>query len=152
MDNQLPSEQVAIVGTNDLTHHGHSGTGTDLTEAIDMSEFHHMLGLLFLHELANNTTLDVKLVQATTEDGTYKDISGKALTQLTQVGGDEHIQAMINLRAEELDVTNGYRFVKMEMYHEGSGNSYFHGVVMGFHPRWKPATDLNLDSVVEIVN
>jgi len=152
MNNQLPSEQIALIGTTDLDHHGHPNGGVDLTPAIDMQQFEQALALISVGDLATNNTLDAKLIQATTEGGTYKDVTGKAMAQLTEAGDDAHVQVMINLRAIELDINNGYRFLKLETTHVGSGRSDFHGILFGVTPKYLPTNELNNASVVEIVN
>jgi len=59
------------------------------------------------------STLDFKLQQATAAAGTgAKDISGKAITQLTQAGGDGSETCVVELRTEELDVDGGFDYIR----------------------------------------
>jgi hypothetical protein len=56
--------------------------------------------------LGSSATVDAKLQQATDSSGTgVKDISGKAITQFTKVGTDDAKQTLINLKQDDLDVS-----------------------------------------------
>jgi len=62
--------------------------------------------------IAAGGTVDIALTQATDAAGTgAKAIAGKAITQLTQAGGDSGSTIAIELRTEELDVDGGFSFV-----------------------------------------
>jgi len=74
----------------------------------------HQRGVLLVHvgAIAAAGTVDVAMVQATDAAGTgAKAIAGKAITQLTQAGGDSGSTVAIELRSEELDVDGGFSFV-----------------------------------------
>ena len=121
---------------------------TYLTAAIDLGNFESCMAIVLAGTLGSSATIDAKLVQATTSGGTYKDVTGKAITQLTQAGTDSNKQAIINCRSDELDVANGYRYVKLSMT-VGTATSDAGAVLLGFHPRYAPATDATtVDEVV----
>ena len=149
MQNALPSEVAAVVATIDpdaLT------ANTYLSDAIDMSLFDQILAILMAGTLGSSATFAAKLTQATTSGGTYKDITGKAISTLTQASPDgSDKQALINLRAEELDIDNDYRWVKLEIV-IATATSDVGAVVLGFGARYGPASDGDLASVAEIVN
>jgi len=144
--NKLGSEQAAVVGTIDPDVYVAS---TELSDAIDMSKFESIQAIVMTGILGASATVDAKLVQATTAGGTYKDITGKAITQLVKATNDDD-QAIINLRAEDLDVANEYRFVKLSLT-VGTATSDAGAIVMGHNAVVEPASDNDLASVVEIV-
>lgn len=147
MRNSLPSEVAAVVATIDPDAYG---TGEELSDAIDMSKIDQLLAVVMAGELGASATLDAKLTQATTSGGSYKDITGKAITQLVKATDDDK-QALINLRADELDIDNGYRWVKLSMT-IGTATSDVAALLLGFGERYGPASDGDLASVDEIVN
>ena len=79
-----------------------------------VSMANHQRGVLLLHvgNMAAGATVDVQLLQATTAAaGDAKVITGKAITQLTQAGGDAGSNVCIEVRTEEMDVSNGFAFL-----------------------------------------
>lgn len=147
MGNTLPSEVAAVVATIDPDAYG---TGEELSDAIDMSKIDQILAIVMAGTLGASATLDAKLTQATTSGGTYKDITGKAITQLVKATDDDK-QALINCRADELDIDNDYRWVKLSMT-VGTATSDAGALVLGLGERYGPAFDGDLASVDEIVN
>ena len=145
--NALPSEQAAVVATIDPDAYAAS---TVLSDAIDMADFESIMAIIMAGTLVTNATLDAKLTQATTSGGTYKDITGKAITQLTEAGTDSDKQAIINCRREDLDIDNGYRYVKLSLTLATAGGDAG-AAVLGFSPAVQPASDNDLASVDEIV-
>lgn len=145
----LPSEKAAIVATIDpdvLTAAAHS------SDYVDMSEFESLMCVVMAGTLGSSATFDCKLQQATDGSGTgLKDITGKSITQLTQASPDDSDkQAIINLRGEELDVSNGFRYVKAVLT-VATASCDGGAVLIGFGPRNGPASDDDLASVAEIV-
>ena len=83
---------------------------------VNLANHQRAVVLLFTGEMAQGATLDLSLLQATDAAGTgAKAIAGKAITQLTQAGGDANDRVCIELRTEELDVDNGFCFVGATM-------------------------------------
>jgi hypothetical protein len=152
--NSLPSERWAVAATIDPDAYAY---GTFTSDYVDMENFDALLAVLMVGTItAAGGTVTAKLVQATTSGGAgSKDISGKALTEL--VGADDDVQALINLRAEELDVDNDFQFVAIEVLLADSaspdvGTVDLSAVLFGIDGRYLPASDLDLASVDEIVN
>lgn len=145
--NVLPSEAAAVVATIDPDVYVAS---TELSDAVDMSKFESIQAIVMAGTLGASATLDGKLVQATTAGGTYKDITGKAITQLVKATDDDK-QAVINCRAEELDLANNYRWVKLSMT-VGTATSDAGAIIMGHNPHYGPASDSDLASVAEIIS
>lgn len=143
--NIKPSDRVTLIGVIDPD----ANTATDyLSAALDMGNFESCMAIVMVGDLGSSATVDAKLVQATTAAGVYKDVTGKAITQLTQAGTDSNKQAIINCQSEDLDVANGYRYVKLSMT-VGTATSDSAGVLLGLDSRYGPATDATtVDEVV----
>lgn len=146
-NNALGSEQAAIVGVIDPD----ANTAAALTsDYVDMGLFNTAMGIIMAGTLGSSGTLDGKLVQATDSSGTgVKDITGKTITQLTQAGTDADKQAVINVRAEELDVDGGFTHVAIIMT-TAVATSDSAAILLGLNPRFGPASDNDLASVDSI--
>jgi len=146
--NALPSEKVAVLATVDpdvLTAAAHT------SDYVSMADFESIMAIVMAGTLGSSATMDAKLVQATDASGTdSKDITGKAITQLTEAGTDSDKQAIINCRAEELDLDNGFTHVALTIT-VATASSDGGGVILGLNPRYAPASDSDLASVDEIV-
>lgn len=146
--NLLPSQQAAVVGVIDPDAYA---AGTVTTGWISMATFEAIQAIVMAGDLGASATLDAKLEQATDGSGTgAKDITGKAITQLTQAGTDSNKQAVINLFAAELDVANSFTHARLSMT-VAVATSDAGAIVMGHLPHYGPASDNDLASVDEIV-
>lgn len=109
--NQRISDQVVLAATIDPDAYG---TGAQNSDWVAMSTFEAILATVYAGTLGASATLDAKLQQATDGSGTgAKDITGKAITQLTKAGSDDDKQAIIECRSEELDVANSFTHVRL---------------------------------------
>lgn len=141
------SEKIAILATLDPAS---VAASTVVSTYVPMANVHQLTALLQTGVLGTAATIDAKLVQATAAAGTgSKDITGKAITQIVKATGDNK-QAMIEVRAEELDVANGFAFVALSVT-VGTAASIFGAHVIGASPRFSPASALNQAGVVQIV-
>lgn len=144
----LPSELCALVGSIDPDA---NAAGALSTAWVAAKNFESFMAVVMAGTLGTSATLDFKLQQATDGSGTgAKDISGKAITQLTEAGSDDDKQAIINLRTEELDVTNGFDFVRATMT-TAVATSDSAALLFGVNPVYGPASDNDESSVDEIV-
>lgn len=147
--NLLPSQHAAVVGAIDPDAYSAS---TVTTGWINMEDFDAILAVVMAGTLGSSATVDAKLEQATDSSGTgAKDVTGKAITQLTQAGTDSDKQALINCRADELDVNNGFTHVRLSMT-IGTAACDAGGLVLGFYPKYGPASDNDAATVDEIVS
>lgn len=143
--NAKASEQVAVLGTIDPVS---QGAGTVTTGWISAATFERFLALINTGVLGAGATLDAKIQQATDSGGTgVKDVTGKALTQIVKATGDGK-QALINLRAEELDIANGFAFFRLSMT-VATAASLVGATVLGFVPKNAPASASNQAAVVQ---
>ena len=160
MENTLPSEVVAVLATIDPDAYAHGAQNSDW---VDMGLFDQLMAILLVGDFPDTTsTINFKLQQATTSGGAgVKDITDKAITQIAS--GSPAVsdkQGVINLRADELDVDNAFRFVRAVATGADSDspadspvNTIDYGAVLiGFGARYGPAYDGDLASVAEIVN
>lgn len=144
----LASENVAVVGNVDPDAYAAS---TVTTGYIAAKDFHSFLAIVQAGTLGASATLDAKLEQAQDSSGTgVKDLTGKAITQLTQAGSDSDKQALINLIQEELDVEGAFTHFRLSMT-VAVAASDAGGVVLGIAPRFGPASDNDATTVDEIV-
>lgn len=146
--NVKPSDRVAVVGNIDPDAYAAS---TVTTGWIDMAKFGAIMAIVQAGTLGSSATLDAKLQQATSAAGAgAKDITGKAITQLTQAGTDSDKQAVINLFADELDINNGFTHVQLSMT-IGTAASDAGAIVLGLDPRKDVASANDATTVDEIV-
>jgi len=142
------ADNAAVLATIDPDAYGAS---TVVSDYVDASEFHQILPCLMAGSLGSPAPPDATLVQATSAAGAnVKDITGAAITQLTQAGTDSDKQALISLNVDALDVANGFQFVALSMT-IGTASSDAGGLIIGLAPRVGPASDNDLASVDEIV-
>lgn len=150
LNNLLPSQRAAVVGVVDPDA---NTVGTKTTVFADASAFDSMLAIIKTGVLGAAATIDAKLEQAQDVSGTgVKDIDpAKAITQLVKASNDDD-QALINIRADELDVDNGFTHVRLSLT-IGTATSDCDATLLGFDPRYAPADadGKDLASVVEIV-
>ena len=100
------SEGLALVDTVAAS----SSSTTKNGAWIPVANFLRFLAVVGVGTLGSSATLDAKIQQATDSSGTgAKDISGKAITQLTAANQ----QAEINLMAEELDIANNFNYIRL---------------------------------------
>lgn len=148
MKNLLPSQRVAVAGVIDPDANTAAAYTSDYA---DMSQFESVMAIILAGTMASTSTVDAKLVQATDSSGTgVKDITGKAITQLTEAGTDSDKQAIINAYADDLDVANGFTHVAIVMT-VATAASDSSAVLLGCDPKYGPASDYDLASVDEIV-
>ncbi len=142
------SEKVQVVGSIDPDA---NAAGTLTTGFVSMAQFEELLAVIQAGDLGTSATLDAKLEQAQDASGTgVKAITGKAITQMTQAGTDKsNKQALINMRAEELDRTNGFTHVRLSMT-VGTATSDSSGVLLGMSSRYSPGAQAA--SVIETID
>lgn len=141
------AERTAVAATIDPIS---QGAGTVTTGWVSMGNFNSVCALLGVGVMSAGSTVDAKLQQATDSSGTgAKDITGKAITQLLAAGGNNR-QALIEVRDTELDVNNGFAFVRLSVT-VGTAASLIHGVVFGTNPIFVPGSGFNQAGVAQIV-
>ena len=146
--NAKGSELFAVLATIDPAS---LAVGTVTTSWISVSNFHALVASIETGALGTSATLDAKLQQALDSSGTSaKDITGKAITQLTQAGGGSAKQVLINVKPEELDTVNGFGFVRLSIT-VGVAASLAGAQVLGVNPRYATADAFNQAAVAQII-
>lgn len=134
--NIAPSDRVALAGVIDPDNYA---PGAYTTGWVPMADFAAVLAVLKVGDMAAGATVDAKLEQARDDAGTgSKDVTGKAITQLTQAGGDGNEQVLINCRADELDINGNYTHVRLSVT-VGTAAVDLDGEVLGLDARYQPA-------------
>ena len=145
--NAKSSELLTILATLDPSS---QATGTATTGWISAANHHGLLAILQTGVLGTGATVDAKLQQAQDATGTgAKDISGKAITQIVKASGDNK-QALMNVRAEDLDTVNGFGFVRLSVT-VGVAASQTAAQLLGINGRELPASTVNQSAVVQII-
>jgi hypothetical protein len=113
--------------------------GTVTTGWVDASKCEEILAVISTGALGANGTVDAKMQQATSAAGAgAKDIANKAIAQLTQAGSDKsNKQVLIDLQAQELDVQNGFQFVRLSVT-TATAASQLSAVLLGSMSRFGP--------------
>lgn len=146
--NAKGSEQLALLATLDPVS---QGAGTVTTGWVNAGKFSALLALLGTGVMGASGTIDAKLQQATTSGGAgAKDITGKAITQVVKASGDNK-QVMINLRSQELDVANGFGYVRLSVT-VGTAASLISASIWGVNPRFADASADNQAAVVQVIS
>ena len=146
--NAKGSELFAVLATIDPAS---LAVGTVTTGWLSVANFHALVASIETGALGTSATLDAKLQQALDSSGTSaKDITGKAITQLTQAGGGSAKQVLINVKPEELDTVNGFGFVRLSIT-VGVAASLAGAQVLGVNPRYATADAFNQAAVAQIV-
>lgn len=142
------SEQAALVGAIDPDAYG---AGTEVTGWVNAGLFAELMAVVSVGDFVATGLLDAKIEQAQDSGGTgAKDLTGAAITQLTQAGTDDNKQAVINFSAADLDTNNGFEFVRLSMTLTTAGADAA-GYLFGLNPRHGPASDNDASTVDEIV-
>jgi hypothetical protein len=141
------AERIAILATLDPVS---VAASTVITSYVPMANFHSIAAVLDVGVFGASATVDVKLRQAQDAAGTgVKDITGKAITQLVAAGGNNR-QAIVEVRGEEMDVTNGYAFVCASVT-VGTAATVLTVAMFGVNPRYASAAAFNQTAVAQVV-
>jgi len=106
-----------------------NGTGI----ALDVAD--SLVAICYAGALASGGALAWKLQQATTVDGTYKDISGKTASHTDT---DDNTIELIEVKGSELDVANGYKYVRLVVTESGSAACLVCGAFVRGNARYLP--------------
>ena len=149
--NLLGSEEWGIVAATDPQSLAISPAQV-YTDVIDMSLFEQIMVVVMTGALGTGTTIDVKIQSSagTASPNVYADVTSKAITQLddSPANDDDNVQAIINLRGDEL--TEGHRYVRV--YVAAGVAATLIGVLVLGKAKDGPSSDHDLASVQEIVS
>jgi len=115
---------------------------------VSLSNYHRAWLVVNVGAMEQGATLDVSIRQAEDAIGTNaKAITGKAITQLTQVSGDGNGLVCIELQTEELDVDGGFEHVQFRVTCGPNWVTYS-AILYGCSARFKPVATTNWDEIV----
>ncbi len=124
------------------------GISTRNSDWFLMERFHRGVLQLIVGDMQAQATLDVQLRQATSAAGAgAKAVTGKAITQMTQAGGDGNEYRVIELQTEQMDVTNNYNYIRVQVVIAGAAVEYAF-VFNAYDPRYAPVPTTNYGEVV----
>lgn len=148
MKTTRPTDLIAVVANIDPDA---NAAGTVTSGWVSAADFNSLMAIVQAGDLGASATLDFKLEQATDGSGSgAKDITGKAITQLTKAGSDDNKQAVIEVCGEDLDVDNDFTHVRMSLT-VGTATSDAGAVMLGIGARYGPASDSDASTVAEII-
>lgn len=130
------------------------GTYTSAAYA-SLQNYHRAVLVLDVGEMQAASTFDAQILQAQDAAGTGAKVIGnkaatgnKAITQLTQAGGDGSQLFAIELQTEELDVDNNFEHVGVQVTAGVNGVEYSY-VLYAFEPRFAAVPLTNWDEVID---
>jgi hypothetical protein len=107
-----PSQRMAVIGAVNPQ----SATTVQVTGWLSAKNFLNFLAIINVGALGASATVDAKVQQATDGSGTgAKDITGKAITQLTKASTNDNSQVMINLKQEDFDIANNFNYFQVSV-------------------------------------
>jgi hypothetical protein len=120
------------------------------TSYVSLKNFHRACIILSTGVMAGSSTIDAVVHQATdTSGGSAKHLTtSKAITQLTQAGGDSGKQVIIEIDTSELDVGGGFDCIGLG-YTVGAAASIMCIQIFGLCPRYKETSTSEWDEVVD---
>jgi len=141
---EMLTEKLALVAAIDPDSYT---ANTYYTDAIDMKYWERVVFVVAVGDMAATATVDFSAVEGTTTTPTTAFATAKEITQLTGAGTDDDKQALLEIRAEEMDPANRYVRGKLVTATDASDVCVV-ALAEGWH---KPASDFDLASVDEIV-
>lgn len=141
------AENVAVIGIIDPDAY----TAAAYTSSIiDMRYWREVMFIVLAGELGASATVDC-LVKGSTASNMASpvNLTGKAITQLTQAGTDSDKQAIIRVTAEEV-AAQGYRYIQATLT-VATATSDAGLIALGMHSRYQPSNEFDLSTVDEIV-
>lgn len=119
-----------------------------VSDWVNFKGYHRGAVFVTVGDMPTGTTLDAKLQQAQDASGTgAKDITGKAITQLTAAGSDSNSLVAIEFQTEELDVNNGFEYVRFVVTVDG-GDVVYGATLFGVNARFKPVATTAFDELI----
>lgn len=116
---------------------------------VNMENYHRAWLVVDVGDIVATGTVDVSIQQDDTGSGANaKAITGKAITQLTQAGGDSDDAVCIELRSEELDVAGGFNWIRFVIV-VGTAAAEFSALLFLGCPRYAPVPVTGWTEVVD---
>ncbi len=141
-----PSERIAVVGTIDPQ----TVINTEVfTDVVDMKNFHECMGVALLGNMASET-IDFAVYTCDSDGNNATEL--KDATQLAaHASNNDNKQIVINVKSQDLAAANK-RYIKFGLVTGSNTGGPASVVALGVSPRFAPASDSDLNTVVEIVS
>lgn len=142
--NILPTDRNPVAGVIDPAN---TAAGDVSTGWVSLADYQSVMAILAVGTMSTDSTVDAKIEEAKDDSGTdAQDLTGKAITQLTEAGGDSDSQAIINVRHEEL--SDEFTHVRLTVT-VATAASDLAAVALGYDARYEPQDQAA--SVAEVV-
>jgi len=116
---------------------------------IPMSNHQRVVFLIMVGAMTSLSTLDFMVQQDDDGDGvSAKAITGKAITQLTEAGGDGNDLLAVEVRTEELDVSGGFEYVRGVLT-VGTDTVYCAMLPLRFIPNYPPVATTGWTEIID---
>lgn len=115
---------------------------------LSMRDYHRATAIIQTGALGAGT-LNAKFQQAKSSGGEgVKDITGKAVTELTNADDDKMVA--IELRSEEMDVDNKFDYIRLLVTAAGGAAMIFSALVIRHTPRFQPVgSAADFDEIID---
>lgn len=123
------------------------GAGNHDTNWVSLQNYHRAVILINVGDMAQGSTLNGGIWQATTTAGGGTPAVVKSITELTQAAGDGDQLICMELQTEELDVDGGYDCIRLRLTVANAAVE-FGAWVFGISPRFPPVPTTNWEEVV----
>ena len=124
------------------------GAAVTASAWINMENYHRGALVLNVGDLVATSVIYAYLQQAQNVGGLGgKAIAGKAITPLVQADGDGDDLVCMELQTEELDVSNGFNWVRV-VVHTANAATEYGWIFYGIEPRFAPTPVTNWTEVV----
>jgi len=131
------------------------GVGANASAYVNVALYHRLFLVVNVGAMGGGATLDAVLQQATTVAGAgvkailaKNQVTNKAITQLTQAGGDGDDLVCIELQTEELDVTNLFDCVRFVITVAGAPVEYS-AILYGCESRHMAVPTANWTEIID---
>jgi hypothetical protein len=142
-----PSQRIAVMGFIAPQ----SATTVKTTAWVDASTFENFMAIIQTGVITATGLVDATIQQATSVGGAGAKAltTALAITELVATTNNNQ-QAIINFKQDDLDVTNGFRWIQLSITPSVAAG-LIAGVLLGCDPRYAPADALAPTSQVQIV-
>lgn len=145
------AKAVELVGLVGAVDPGALTVGTYTSAWAAAKHWEQFVAIVNTGTLGSAAVVNAKLEQATSSGGAgAKDIPGKAISAFTHAGSKSNKQALVNLRTAELDVNDGFQFVRLSLTVTGA-TSGVSGLLLGVSPTRGAVTEVDAATVDEVV-
>jgi len=119
--------------------HPDNHLGNYLSPFIDVTNFHKLWVMWTVGDMAVNSTLQMRIYESQDGAGAGEKVIGKWPATLTAAAADGDSAVVVNLRSEEMDAANGYRWIRvLTLIQAAASHASCH--IFGTLPRYAPVS------------